>query len=125
MFNELTPADSKLSIQSIKENIEKSKSNSKTNPVIINFQATKRLPNTVNVSFMNIPKGKTSNDLVKRISDKVIVSTGAACKTDSSSASQILLACGVSEEAASRAVRISLGRESEADDLVKMVEIIR
>jgi len=62
---------------------------------------------------------------VKRISDKVIVSTGAACKTDSSSASQILLACGVSEEAASRAVRISLGRESEADDLVKMVEIIR
>merc|ERR1719219_3078355 len=83
------------------------------NPVQINFQATKRLPNTVNVSFMNIPVGKTSADLVSRIADRVIVSTGAACKsTDSSCMSQgspILLACGVTEETACRAVRISLG----------------
>ena len=45
----------------------------------INFQASKRLPNTVNCAFMTIPEGKTSADLVRVISDRVIIATGAAC----------------------------------------------
>lgn len=47
--------------------------------VRINFQASKRLPNTVNCAFMDIPDGKTSRDLVQLIQDRVIIATGAAC----------------------------------------------
>jgi cysteine desulfurase len=78
----------------------------------LNGHATERLPGTLNVRFPNV----SGVDLLARAHD-VAASTGSACHADSERASGVLLEMGVNPEEALGAVRLSLGRQTNRDDV--------
>jgi cysteine desulfurase len=71
-----------------------------------------RLPNTLNVLFPEV-SGKQLLEACPR----VLASTGSACHANSEEPSAILTALGISRHAALGAVRLSLGRSTNADDI--------
>ena len=54
--------------------------------------------------------------------DPVAVSTGSACSSGAIEPSEVLLAMGLSHEAAFESVRFSLGRFTTADDIDTAVQ---
>ncbi len=81
--------------------------------LVLNGHPEKRLPNTLNVSFLGVEGGA----LLDRTPD-LAASTGSACHAGHTEASPVLSAMGVAPEVALGAVRLSLGRfttETEVD----------
>ena len=66
----------------------------------------RRIPGNLNIGVPGI----LAEHLVDMVSDKVAISTGAACSTGSAKPSHVLMALGVGPEIASSGVRISMGR---------------
>lgn len=82
--------------------------------LVLNGHHTLRLPNTLSIS---IP-GVRAAELLSKVSDIFVASTGAACHDRSVSISHVLASMGVPEEVALGTIRISLGRyttEEECD----------
>ena len=76
-----------------------------------NGDPTRRLPNTANIRF----EGADAEAVMSNM-DPVAVSTGSACSAGSIEPSDVLLAMGLSRDAAFESVRFSLGRfTTEAD----------
>ena len=65
-----------------------------------------RIPGNLNIGVPGI----LAEHLVDVVSDKVAISTGAACSTGSAKPSHVLMALGIGPEIASSGVRISMGR---------------
>jgi len=84
---------------------------------ILNGHPGKRLPNTLNVSFL----GYDGRDLLSKLSD-VAASTGSACHSGQTAISPVLSAMGVSEQAGHGAIRFSLGRYTTRDEIDKVLE---
>jgi len=79
-----------------------------------NGSADARLPNTMNLTLPGI-RGES---LVIALDQKgVSLSAGSACKSASPEPTHVLLAMGRTEDEAHRAVRLSLSRETTADDV--------
>ncbi|MCL4515713.1 MAG: cysteine desulfurase [Firmicutes bacterium] len=81
--------------------------------LVLNGHPEKRLPNTLNVSFLGVEGAA----LLARVPD-IAASTGSACHADHKEASPVLSAMGITPDAAMGAVRLSLGRfttEAEVD----------
>ena len=70
-----------------------------------NGDTTRRLPNTANLRFA----GADAEAVIANI-DPVAVSAGSACSTGTIEPSEVLVAMGLSREAAFESVRFSLGR---------------
>jgi len=85
--------------------------------IILNGHPEKRLPNTLNVSFL----GHDGRDLLSKLSD-VAASTGSACHSGQTTISPILLAMGVSEQAGRGAIRFSLGRYTTRDEIDEVLQ---
>jgi cysteine desulfurase len=85
----------------------------------LNGHPTKRLPNTVNVSFGDIEAvsllGKTP---------EVAASASSACESGTSGSNYVLRAMGVNEDLASSAVRFSMGRFTTEEEIDFAVERI-
>ncbi len=82
-----------------------------------NGDTARRLPNTANLRFAG-----ADAEAVMANMDPVAVSIGSACSTGSIEPSAVLLAMGLSHEAAFESVRFSLGRfttEAEVDTAVQ------
>ena len=80
-----------------------------------------RTPNTSHLSFV----GAEGEHLILSLDMKgIAVSSGAACKSGSSHPSHVLLAMGVPREVAQSAVRFSLGRCTNGDDIDRVLEIL-
>ena len=77
----------------------------------------RRLPNTANIRF----EGADAEAVVINM-DPVAVSTGSACDSGSIKPSEVLLAMGISHEAAFESVRFSLGRFTTMEDIDLAVE---
>ena len=73
----------------------------------------KRLPGSLNVGF----PGRSAHEVIVRVANRIAVSTGSACSSDSSEPSAVLLALGLDPEAAASGVRMSLGRFSTNEDV--------
>ena len=73
--------------------------------VVLNGHASKRLPNTLNASFV----GQVGAELLARL-EGVAASTGSACHAGLVELSPVLAAMGISEHVGMGAVRFSLGR---------------
>ena len=86
----------------------------------LNGHPSKRLPNTVNVSF----KGVNANEFLAGIEDKVAVSVGSAChSSEQICVSPVLQAMKVDPEWAMGTVRFSVGKftsESEIDEVIQI-----
>lgn len=94
--------------------------------VILNGHPENRLPNNVNISFLDV-----EGESVMLYLDKygVCVSTGSACTSDSFEPSHVLTATGLIHGAAHGSIRFSLGhstREKDIDYVLKILpEIIK
>jgi cysteine desulfurase len=86
----------------------------------LNGHPSKRLPNTVNVSF----KGVNANEFLAGIEDKVAVSVGSAChSSEQICVSPVLQAMKVDPEWAMGTIRFSVGKftsESEIDEVIQI-----
>ena len=78
----------------------------------INGSMTARIPGNLNLTF----PAATAAELMERIPD-LCVSTGSACSSAAIEPSYVLRALGLSDEAASRTLRIGIGRFTSAADI--------
>jgi cysteine desulfurase len=89
------------------------------NRVVLNGHPTRRLPNTLNVSFHGISGGELLAAM-----PNVAASTGSACHAGSMHISPVLTAMGIREEVALGAVRFSLGRETTSEDVEAVIALL-
>jgi cysteine desulfurase len=84
--------------------------------IILNGHPEKRLPNTLNVSFV----GHVANELLAQIPE-LAASTGSACHADRVEISPVLQSMGVSPEVGVGAVRFSLGRSTTPEEIETVI----
>ena len=89
--------------------------------VKFNGAAVARVPNTSSLSFESVD----GESIVLALDLKgICVSTGSACSTGEPEPSHVLLAMGLTAREAQGTVRISLGRDTRADDVDATVEAL-
>ena len=86
----------------------------------LNGHPARRLPNTLNLSFPNVP----GSLLLDRLKNEIAASTGSACHEGSCSPSHVLKAMGVSDRDIFSAVRLSLGRSNTEAQIRKAAKVI-
>jgi cysteine desulfurase len=87
------------------------------NRIALNGHPTHRLPNTLNVSFINCIGAEILNAL-----DGVAASTGSACHAGRIELSPVLEAMGVTPEVGMGAIRFSLGRGTTREEIDVVAE---
>lgn len=85
--------------------------------LVLNGHPEQRLPNTLNVSFVNC----LGHEILSRMAG-VAASTGSACHAGAYEVSPVLRAMGVSDSLALGAIRFSLGRNSTRDEVELVVK---
>jgi cysteine desulfurase len=85
----------------------------------LNGHPEKRLPNTLNISFL----GLNGHEVLGRL-DNVAASTGSACHSGNTLISPVLKAMGVSADVGRGAVRLSLGRYTTKEEMDTVIEQI-
>ena len=85
----------------------------------INGDLNSRLPGNINLSFLYV-KGK---ELVRLLAKRgICTSSGSACSSGLPQPSHVLLAMGLSEDIASSALRITLGKENTKEEIDYFVD---
>lgn len=87
----------------------------------VNGHLTERLPNNVNISFLDI-EGEAA--VLYLDAEGVYASTGSACASASLDPSHVILATGLSYEAAHGSLRFTLGKRSTAEDVEHVINIM-
>jgi cysteine desulfurase len=87
------------------------------NRIALNGHPSHRLPNTLNVSFINCIGAEILKEL-----DGVAASTGSACHAGRIELSPVLEAMGVTPEVGMGAIRFSLGRGTTRDEIDAVAE---
>src|SRR5579863_3487338 len=90
------------------------------NRVVLNGHPERRLPNTLNVSFV----GRVGADILAQMPN-VAASTGSACHSGQITLSPVLEAMGIGPEVGVGAIRLSLGRSTTQDEIEAVVEQLR
>lgn len=88
--------------------------------VKLNGHSTRRLPNTLNLSFPNI----SGAALLSRMKNEIAASTGSACHAGRQTPSGVLSAMGLSDNDALSSLRISLGRTNTQSQVRKAAKVI-
>jgi len=89
--------------------------------VELNGHPTRRLPNTLNASFLYV-EGESL--LLNMDLEGIAVSSGSACSSGSADASHVILAMGKSPLVAQSAIRFSLGLTNTAEDVEYVLEVL-
>ena len=87
---------------------------------VLNGHPDSRLPHNLNVRFSGI-EGKA---IINTISDRVAISAGSACTTQTVEPSHVLLAIGLSEEEAHQSIRLGLGRPTTDEETSYAADVI-
>ena len=87
----------------------------------LNGHATRRLPNNVNVSFDGI---EAEPVLLGLDFAGIMASSGSACSSASLEPSHVLLAIGLSPQAAQGSLRITVGRENTEDEAAQLLDVL-
>lgn len=90
--------------------------------VVLNGHPTRRLPNTLNISFLDY----SGQEILAHL-DGVALSTGSACHSDSVEISSVLKAMSVTKQTGKGAVRFSLGKyttKEEIDHVLAKLKIL-
>ena len=88
--------------------------------VRLNGHPEKRLPNTLNLSFL----GLEANRILEEIGLDVAVSAGAACHSDHVQISHVLEAMAVPIEWAKGTLRFTTGRMTTEDEIARAVNVV-
>ncbi|MGC8810971.1 MAG: cysteine desulfurase NifS [bacterium] len=89
--------------------------------VVLNGHPTQRLPNTLNMSFLDI-EGESL--LLNLDLEGIAVSSGSACTSGSLEPSHVLLAMGLPPEIAQSAIRFSLGWSNTEAEIDYVLEVL-
>lgn len=81
--------------------------------LVLNGHDEHRLPNTLNVSLPSC----LARHVLAQIAESVAASAGSACHSDADAVSGVLGAMGVSAERAAGAIRFSVGKETDANEI--------
>ena len=87
----------------------------------LNGHPTERLPNNVNISFLDI-EGEAA--VLYLDAEGIMASTGSACASASLDPSHVILATGLSYEAAHGSLRFTLGHATTKEDVDRVIEIM-
>lgn len=87
--------------------------------VILNGHPVKRLPNTLNVSFVDVIGSEILDGL-----PQICASTGAACHDCKVRVSHVLSAMGIPERVAMGAIRLTLGHRTTESEIEVATELI-
>jgi cysteine desulfurase len=87
--------------------------------VVLNGHVEERLPNTLNVSFINT----IGQDILSSI-PRLAASTGSACHAGSVELSPVLKAMNISENVGAGAIRFSLGRFTTKHEIDTVLELL-
>lgn len=87
----------------------------------LNGHATKRLPNNVNISFIDI-EGEAA--VLYLDAEGIYCSTGSACASTSLDPSHVILATGLSYEAAHGSLRFTLGKRTTMEDIEHVIKVM-
>lgn len=87
----------------------------------LNGHPTQRLPNNVNISFMDV-EGEAL--LLYLDAKGVFASTGSACTSATLDPSHVILALGLPYEVAHGSLRFTLGRETTQEDIDYVLEVL-
>jgi cysteine desulfurase len=99
-------------VEGIKSNVKK---------IRLNGHTTERLPNSVNISFMDI-EGEAL--LLYLDAAGIYASTGSACTSASLDPSHVILALGFPYEVAHGSLRFSLGKHTTDEDIDYVIEAL-
>ena len=80
-----------------------------------------RLPNNINISFMDI-EGEAA--MLYLDAKGIACSTGSACASTSLDPSHVILALGMSYEAAHGSLRFSLGRQTTREQVDRVIKYL-
>ncbi|MDF2839484.1 MAG: cysteine desulfurase NifS [Clostridia bacterium] len=83
----------------------------------LNGHPEKKLPNTLNISFI----GHNGHEVLNSLNE-VAASTGSACHSGMTTISPVLKAMGVSDEVGRGAVRFTLGRYTTKEEIDKVIK---
>ncbi len=86
----------------------------------LNGHPTRRLPNTLNLTFPHV----NGSVLLERLKTEIAASTGSACHEGKHKPSPVLKAMGSSDEEALSAVRLSLGKNTTEAQIRRAVKAI-
>lgn len=90
--------------------------------ITIHGMAAERLPNTICLTI----DGQSSDKILDRLERSgIFAASGAACSSGGSDPSHVLLAMGVPDAQALGAVRLSLGMDTRASDIVEVVRVLQ
>jgi len=87
--------------------------------IVLNGHPDERLPNTLNVSFVN----KVGSEILARM-EGVAASTGSACHSGSVELSPVLKAMNVAPDIGMGAIRFSLGRTTTREEIETVVSLL-
>lgn len=90
--------------------------------VTLNGSKRERLCNNINLTFSGV-EGEAL--LIMLDSENICVSTGSACNSKESTPSHVLLALGLSEEEAYSTIRITIGEDTQKEELDHTIEILK
>jgi cysteine desulfurase len=88
--------------------------------VVLNGHPTKRLPNTINVSFAN----HIGSELLDKM-PQIAASTGAACHSGKVELSTVLKEMGVQESIGKGTIRFSLGRNTTKEEIDVVISLLK
>jgi len=88
--------------------------------IVLNGHLTDRLPNTLNVSFID----KSGAEILSQM-DNIAATTGSACHEDAVEMSPVLKAMKVPPETGMGAIRFSLGRTTTKDEIESVVNQLK
>jgi len=87
----------------------------------LNGHATKRLPKNANFTILNIE----GESLLLRLNEKgIYASTGSACTSAQLDPSHVIMATGVSKDAAHGTVRFTLGKRTTKKELDRLLKLL-
>lgn len=89
------------------------------NLIKLNGHPTNRLPNTLNISFI----GLDANEILNKIPE-IAASTGSACHAGMTTISPVLKAMQIDETAARGAIRFSLGKYTNKNDIDQAIMLL-
>ncbi len=87
----------------------------------LNGHPTLRLPNSANISFLDI-EGEAA--VLYLDAEGIMASTGSACASASLDPSHVILATGLSYEAAHGSLRFTLGHSTTQEDVDRVIEVM-
>ncbi len=86
--------------------------------ILINGSMQKRLPNNLNITI----KGVQGNQLHRSLRSSLICSSGSACSNGSPS--HVLIAIGRTFKEAEASLRLSIGRQTNINEVIQAIDII-